>query len=159
MDRQKAVGVVLLGLIGLYFALQGREEASPPSRPASSPREERVGEEGGECLARVRVAALGYQEVRFGGRGSGMDPSPLLAWGRPSSGNPQGVLGRGVQGTHSPRGEARGGAARRLPSPPPRGVAPLAPSFFPRGIALVYFGQSTRPLCPAKADNKLSGGL
>lgn len=65
MDRQKAVGVVLLGLIGLYFALQGREEASPPSRPASSPREERVGGEGGECLARVRVAALGYQEVRL----------------------------------------------------------------------------------------------
>ncbi len=65
MDRQKVVGVVLLGLIGLYFAFQGREEAPSPSGPASPPREERVEEEGGECLARVRVAALGYQEVRL----------------------------------------------------------------------------------------------
>ncbi|WP_347241357.1 hypothetical protein [Thermus sp.] len=64
MDRQKVVGVVLLGLIGLYFALQGREKPPSPSRPVPAPEEKRV-EEGGKCLARVWTATLGYQEVRL----------------------------------------------------------------------------------------------
>ena len=56
VDGQKAFGVVLLGLIALYFALQGRKEP-----PASSPQ----GEASPTCQARVWAATLGYQEVRL----------------------------------------------------------------------------------------------
>lgn len=59
MDRQRVVGLVLLGLIGLYFALEGRKgEVAPPasSAPSQAPP---------SCLARVWAATLGYAEVRL----------------------------------------------------------------------------------------------
>jgi len=62
MDRQGVIGLVLLGLIGLYFALQGREQASPSS--GFSPPPVRV-EEASPCQARVWAATLGYAEVRL----------------------------------------------------------------------------------------------
>lgn len=64
MDGQKAFGVVLLGLIALYFALQGREGPPAPPPPSFSPPPSQ-GEASPTCQARVWAATLGYQEVRL----------------------------------------------------------------------------------------------
>lgn len=75
VSGQKAFGMVLLGLIALYFALQGREGPWAPPSPSPSSLQE---EASPVCQARVWAATLGYQEVRLQLEG----PASLirLAW-------------------------------------------------------------------------------
>ncbi len=115
MDGQKAFGEVLLGLIALYFALQGRD--GPPAPPSSSPQ----GEASPTCQARVWAATLGYQEARL--QLEGQASLIRLAW-------PQGglevetpkVCSAGECRVPIPRSEARGGEGGRVPPYPPGGV-------------------------------------
>jgi len=94
VDGQKAFGVVLLGLIALYFALQGRKEP-----PASSPQ----GEASPTCQARVWAATLGYQEVRLQLEGQ----ASSSAWRGPKGASrwkPPRCAQRGSAGCPSPQG-------------------------------------------------------
>jgi len=104
VNGQKAFGVMLLGLIALYFTLQGRKEPpAPPPPPSSSPQ----GEASPTCQARVWAATLGYQEVRL--QLEGQASLIRLAW-------PQGSLE-----VETPRVCSAGEC--RVPIPP--GVRPV----------------------------------